>query len=122
MNLALLKKLPVVFVCENNYYAMSTPTSYAFAIDRLSDRAKGYGIDGRTIDGNDVLMVRDEIRAAAEHDLSFYDKFSSGRIVSRLTSDTRDFGQLVTFVTDLISQFTQAIILAVVLLRRPRSI
>ena len=59
----------------------------------------------------------DGFRAAAEHDLSFYDKFSSGRIVSRLTSDTRDFGQLVTFVTDLISQFTQALILAVVLVR-----
>jgi len=60
-------------------------------------------------------LQSDGFRAAAEHDLSFYDNFSSGRIVSRLTSDTRDFGQLVTFVTDLISQFTQALILAVVL-------
>ncbi len=62
-------------------------------------------------------LQSDGFRAVAEHDLSFYDKFSSGRIVSRLTSDTRDFGQLVTFVADLISQFTQALILAVVLVR-----
>ena len=43
-------------------------------------------------------------KAAAEHDLSFYDQFSSGRIVSRITSDTNDFGQLVVIVTDLVSQ------------------
>lgn len=66
MNMAAIWKLPIVFACENNGYAMSTPTSYAFAINRLSKRAKGYGIDARTIDGNDVLTVRDETRAAAE--------------------------------------------------------
>ena len=56
-------------------------------------------------------------RAAAEHDLSFYDQFSSGRIVSRITSDTNDFGQLVVIVTDVGSQIVQAIILGVVLFR-----
>ena len=55
--------------------------------------------------------------AAAEHDLSFYDQFSSGRIVSRITSDTNDFGQLVVIVTDVVSQILQAIILGVVLFR-----
>ena len=54
--------------------------------------------------------------AAAGHDLSFYDEFSSGKVVSRITSDTRDIGQLVELVTDLISQFLESIILAVVLL------
>lgn len=54
--------------------------------------------------------------AAASHDLSFYDEFSSGKVVSRITSDTRDIGQLVELVTDLFSQFLESIILAVVLL------
>lgn len=56
-------------------------------------------------------------QAAAEHDLSFYDKYSSGRIVSRITSDTKDFGQLVTIVTDVVAQMIQASILTIVLLQ-----
>ena len=68
--------------------------------------------------GDVVLDLRTRaFRAAAEHDLSFYDQFSSGRIVSRITSDTNDFGQLVVIVTDVGSQIVQAIILAVVLFR-----
>jgi len=60
-------------------------------------------------------LQADGFKAAAQHDLSFHDEYSSGRIVSRITSDTRDFGQLVTFVTDLVSQFAQAAILGITL-------
>ena len=60
-------------------------------------------------------MQTNAFRAAAEHDLSFYDKFSSGRIVSRITSDTKDFGQLITIATDISAQLLQAIILIIVL-------
>jgi ATP-binding cassette subfamily B protein len=68
--------------------------------------------------GDVVLDMRSRaFRAAAEHDLSFYDQFSSGRIVSRITSDTNDFGQLVVIVTDVIAQFIQAILIAIVLFR-----
>ncbi|RPJ28520.1 MAG: ABC transporter ATP-binding protein [Chloroflexi bacterium] len=68
--------------------------------------------------GDVVLDLRTRaFRAAAEHDLSFYDQFSSGRIVSRITSDTNDFGQLVVIVTDVGAQIVQAIILGVVLFR-----
>ncbi len=68
--------------------------------------------------GDVVLELRSRaFKAAAEHDLSFYDQFSSGRIVSRITSDTNDFGQLVVIVTDVISQFVQALILGVILFR-----
>ena len=68
--------------------------------------------------GDVVLDLRTKaFRAAAEHDLSFYDQFSSGRIVSRITSDTNDFGQLVVIVTDVASQMLQALILAAVLVR-----
>ncbi len=68
--------------------------------------------------GDVVLDLRTRaFRAAAEHDLSFYDQFSSGRIVSRITSDTNDFGQLIVIVTDVGSQIVQAIILGIVLFR-----
>ncbi|MEA2008915.1 MAG: ABC transporter ATP-binding protein, partial [Chloroflexota bacterium] len=65
-----------------------------------------------------VMTLRtDAFRSAANHDLSFYDKFSSGRVVSRITSDTRELGSMVVMVTDLFSQLTQAIILGIVLSR-----
>jgi ATP-binding cassette, subfamily B, bacterial len=68
--------------------------------------------------GDVVLDLRTRaFRAAAEHDLSFYDQFSSGRIVSRITSDTNDFGQLVVIITEVGWQIVQAIILGVVLFR-----
>jgi ATP-binding cassette subfamily B protein len=68
--------------------------------------------------GDMVLELRTRaFRAAAEHDLSFYDQFSSGRIVSRITSDTNDFGQLVVIVSDVGAQIVQAVLLAVVLFR-----
>lgn len=68
--------------------------------------------------GDVVLDLRTRaFRAAAEHDLSFYDQFSSGRIVSRITSDTNDFGQLIVIITDVSAQIVQAILLGVVLFR-----
>ena len=68
--------------------------------------------------GDGVLDLRTHaFRAAAEHDLSFYDQFSSGRIVSRITSDTNDFGQLIIIVTDVAAQIVQAVFLGVVLFR-----
>jgi ATP-binding cassette subfamily B protein len=67
--------------------------------------------------GDVVFTIRsDAFKASVGHDLSFYDEFSSGKIVSRITSDTREFGQLVTLITDLISQFGQALILCGVLI------
>lgn len=68
--------------------------------------------------GDVVLNLRTRaFQAAAEHDLSFYDQFSSGRIVSRITSDTTEFGQLIVIVMDVVSQMVQAILLGVVLFR-----
>ncbi len=62
-----------------------------------------------------VNLASDAFQAASEHDLSFYDQFSSGKVVSRITSDTQDFGQLVNLVTEVTSQFLEAAILAVLL-------
>ena len=62
-----------------------------------------------------LRLASDAFTAAANHDLSFYDEFPSGKIASRITTDTQDFGQLVTLITDLLSQFVEGMILAVVL-------
>jgi len=64
MNMASLWKLPVIYVCENNLYAASTPFAKAFAIENVADRAVAYGIPGVVVDGNDVLAVY-EVAAAA---------------------------------------------------------
>ena len=57
MNLASIWKLPVLFVCENNRYAESTPFEYSVAGGSVSNRADGYGIPGVTVDGQAVLDV-----------------------------------------------------------------
>lgn len=62
--------------------------------------------------GDTILALRtDAFQAAAAHDLSFYDEFASGKVVSRITSDTQEFGQMVVLVTDLFAQFLQALLL-----------
>jgi TPP-dependent pyruvate/acetoin dehydrogenase alpha subunit len=57
MNMAAIWDLPVVFVCENNLYAASTPVSASFKIEDIADRAAAYGIPGVVVDGNDVVAV-----------------------------------------------------------------
>jgi len=66
MNLAGVWKLPVIYVCENNQYAMTVSLEKSVAIRRLSERAAAYGFEGKTIDGNDVEAVYEAARAAAE--------------------------------------------------------
>jgi TPP-dependent pyruvate/acetoin dehydrogenase alpha subunit len=57
MNMAAIWDLPVVYVCENNLYAASTPVSTAFKVDDIAGRAAAYGIPGHVVDGNDVEAV-----------------------------------------------------------------
>ena len=57
MNLASIWKLPLIFVCENNFYAVNTPSSYAIAIDEIYKRAEAYSMPGMAVDGNDVVAV-----------------------------------------------------------------
>jgi len=66
LNLASIWKLPVVFFCENNLYAMSGSIKEMINIDRISKRAAAYGIPGVTIDGNDVYQVISETAEAIE--------------------------------------------------------
>ncbi len=64
VNLAAVQRLPVVFICNNNQYAYSTPLSRQMAVARVADRAVGYGIPGDSVDGNDVLAVYDAVGRA----------------------------------------------------------
>jgi len=59
LNLCAIWKLPVIFALENNQYASTTAHEYACAVGDISARAAGYGIPGVTVDGNDVLAVRE---------------------------------------------------------------
>ena len=57
LNLAAIWKLPVIFVCENNRWAVSVPASYALSVDDVAARAAAYNIPGVIVDGTDVLAV-----------------------------------------------------------------
>lgn len=64
INLAAVWKLPVIFIVENNGYGLSTPTQEQYACERLVDRAKGYGIQGFRIDGNNIFEVMQTVEKA----------------------------------------------------------
>src|ERR671923_634521 len=66
MNFAGVRRLPVVFVCDNNQWAYSTPTHLEYAVEYLADRAQAYGFDGVVVDGTDVLAVYHEAVRAIE--------------------------------------------------------
>lgn len=65
-NFAGVHKLPVIFMCENNQYAISIPYHKQVGAARISDRAIGYGFPGYTVDGNDVLEVYRVVKEARE--------------------------------------------------------
>ncbi|MFQ3542859.1 thiamine pyrophosphate-dependent dehydrogenase E1 component subunit alpha [Halobacillus rhizosphaerae] len=65
-NFAGVHKLPVIFMVENNKYAISVPVSKQLACEKVSDRAIGYGMPGHTVDGNDPLAVYEVVKEAAE--------------------------------------------------------
>jgi pyruvate dehydrogenase E1 component alpha subunit len=66
INMASIWKLPVIFVCENNLYAMGTRQSRVMAIENVADRAVAYGIPGVVVDGNDVSAVYEATQKAVE--------------------------------------------------------
>ncbi len=66
INMAAVWKLPVIFVCENNVYAMGTRQSTVMLVKNVADRAVAYGIPGVAVDGNDVLAVYEAAQKAVE--------------------------------------------------------
>lgn len=67
LNVAAVWDLPVIFVIENNGYGLSTPINEQFRCQYLSDKAKGYGMEGVTIDGNNILTVLDTLKGVREY-------------------------------------------------------
>ncbi|MFM6976674.1 MAG: thiamine pyrophosphate-dependent enzyme [Sphingobacteriaceae bacterium] len=65
LNVAAVWDLPVIFLIENNGYGLSTPTNEQYRCENLADRAKGYGMEGRIIDGNNILEVYHTIQELA---------------------------------------------------------
>jgi len=65
-NFASVHKLPVIFMCENNKFAISVPLSKQLGCEKISDRGIGYGMPGITVDGNDPLAVYKVVKEAAE--------------------------------------------------------
>jgi len=66
INMASVWDLPVIYVCENNGFGMSVPQKHHQKVVNISDRAKGYGIPGVSIDGNDVLLVYETAKEAVD--------------------------------------------------------
>lgn len=67
LNVAAVWNLPVIFIIENNGYGLSTPSSEQYKCESLVDKAKGYGIEGVQIDGNNLLTVYDTIKGVREY-------------------------------------------------------
>jgi ATP-binding cassette subfamily B protein len=97
----------IALICAAVLLAGLIVWSTNWGMHRLTARAVG-----------DVVMAlrTDAFSASAGKDLSFFDEFSSGRIVSRITSDTQEFAQVVILVTELVSQVVQSVALAAFLL------
>ena len=64
LNIAAVLGAPVIFICENNMYAQTVPAADAMVITDIADRAAGYGMPGRIVDGQDVLAVHEATQAA----------------------------------------------------------
>lgn len=66
LNMAAVFKLPVVYICENNHYAVFTSTDKVLSVERVSERSIAYGIPGYSIDGNDVIGVFNTVSDAVK--------------------------------------------------------
>ncbi len=67
LNVAAVWDLPVIFIIENNGYGLSTPVNEQYRCESLVDKAKGYGMQGVRIDGNNILTVYDTIRGIRDY-------------------------------------------------------
>jgi 2-oxoisovalerate dehydrogenase E1 component len=67
LNVAAVWDLPVIFIIENNGYGLSTPVSEQYRCENLVDRARGYGMEGIRIDGNNLLTVYDTVKGVREY-------------------------------------------------------
>lgn len=71
LNVAAVWNLPVIFIIENNGYGLSTPTNEQYKCESLVERARGYGMDGIKIDGNNILSVLDTIKGVRDYCIQY---------------------------------------------------
>ncbi len=95
MNLASIWKLPVIYVCENNGWAESTPASYSQSVEDLSRRADGFGIPGHVVDGADAFAVHkvagETIERARRGDGPSFIEAKIPRISAHYVGDTQKY-------------------------------
>ncbi|AQX53814.1 thiamine pyrophosphate-dependent dehydrogenase E1 component subunit alpha [Priestia flexa] len=89
-NFAGVHKLPVIFMCENNKYAISVPVEKQLGCEKVSDRAIGYGMPGYTVDGNDPLEVYKVVKEARERAVKGEGPTLIETVSSRLTAHSSD--------------------------------
>lgn len=94
-NFAGVHKLPVIFMCENNKYAISIPVEKQLACKNVSDRAIGYGMPGYTVDGNDPLEVYRVVKEAADRARRGEGPTLIETVCYRLTAHSSDDDDLV---------------------------
>ncbi|MBY6032295.1 thiamine pyrophosphate-dependent dehydrogenase E1 component subunit alpha [Marinobacter daepoensis] len=91
LNMAAVHRVPVIFLCRNNGYAISTPAAEQFAADGVAPRAYGYKMDVIRVDGNDVLAMYEATRAArrlaVEHNRPVLIEAMSYRLAAHSSSD-----------------------------------
>ncbi len=90
LNFASVHKLPVVFMVENNKYAISVPIEKQIACEKVSDRAVGYGMPGVTVDGNDPLEVYKAVKEAADRARNGGGPTLVEAVTDRLTAHSSD--------------------------------
>lgn len=89
-NFAGVHKLPVIFMCENNKYAISVPLNKQLACESVADRAVGYGMPGVRVDGNDPLEVYKVVKEAADRGRNGQGPTLIEAITYRLTPHSSD--------------------------------
>ncbi|MCK7548381.1 thiamine pyrophosphate-dependent dehydrogenase E1 component subunit alpha [Marinobacter koreensis] len=91
LNMAAVQRVPVIFLCRNNGYAISTPATEQFAADGVAPRAYGYKMDVIRVDGNDILAVHEATRAArqlaVEHNRPVLIEAMTYRLAAHSSSD-----------------------------------
>lgn len=90
LNFAGVHKLPVICLIENNKYAISVPTHLQYAVEKLSDRAHGYGMHGDHVDGNDPFAVYEVVKKARERAVNGEGGTLIEAMSTRLTAHSSD--------------------------------
>lgn len=90
LNFAGVHKLPVITMVENNGYAISVPLDKQLACEKISDRAKSYGMPGHTVDGNDPLAVYEVVKEARERAIAGEGPTLIEAVTYRLTAHSSD--------------------------------